>query len=58
MSSKKDIDNTNDKNQCHGYQEWYWIGRTSYPIRVNYKNDKEIGYEEDTWNGSTNFYIR
>ena len=58
MSSKKDIDNTNDKKQSHGYQEWYWLERTSYPIRVNYKNDKEIGYEEDAWNKTTNFYIR
>ena len=41
----KDIRNYNNKGQQHGYQEIYLYDDKLY-YRTNYKNDKEIGYEE------------
>ena len=58
MSIKKGVYNKNDKGEWHGYNEWYWSERIYYPVRVNYRNDKETGYEENAWNKKTNFYIR
>jgi hypothetical protein len=52
----KSIENINNKNQYHGYQEWYWNNKLGY--RGNYKNNIEIGYEEWHNNTQTNFYIK
>jgi len=59
----KDIDNHNAKGDLHGYNEWYNVDG-SLRIRTNWKNDKEIGYEEFHGyhrlynNKQTNYYIR
>lgn len=58
MGREKDINNRNDKGKFHGYNEWYLLVLTSYPMRATYKNGEEIGYEEDSWNKKTKFYIR
>ncbi len=55
----RDIINTNNKGKLHGYNEWYWGElRNKLLIRVNWKNDKCIGYEESHSIKKTNFYIR
>lgn len=53
----KDIIIKNDKNELHGYQEWYSFSGVLY-IKGVYKNGKEIGYEETHINEETNYYIR
>jgi len=54
---KKDITNKNNKNQYHGYQEFY-LSNDKIECRVNYKNGQEIGYEEWHLFKRTNYYIR
>ena len=53
---RESIRNYNNKGQHHGYYELYYNHKLSY--RLNYKNDKEIGYEEWHLTKTTNFYIR
>ena len=53
---KREIENKNKKGQHHGYQQWYlfnWLW-----LRVVYKHDEPIGYEEDHNKKITNYYIR
>lgn len=57
MEIYKDIDPTNLKGQLHGYQEWYSLD-DKLGYRGNYKNNREIGYEEWHNNTQTNFYIK
>jgi hypothetical protein len=61
MEKKKDIEPCNSKDEWHGYQEWYYVDN-SIKIRVMFKNDQEIGYEEyHSTHGRksiTNFYIK
>lgn len=51
-----DIRNYNEKQELHGYQEWYIINILYN--RGNFKNDDEIGYEEWHYFKETNFYIK
>jgi hypothetical protein len=53
----KDIRNTNDKNQYHGYQEIYNWTNVIF-LRANYKNNRIIGYFEYHMFEQTTFYIR
>jgi len=53
---KNDIRNYNDKEQFHGYQELYFFFKIH--LRNDYKNGKEIGYEEWHSEEQTNYYIR
>jgi len=54
---KKNIKNYNDKNQWHGYQEWYVIN--GLLLRGNMKNGEFIGYVEDHMPiKMTEYYIR
>jgi len=39
----KEIENINNKNQYHGYQEWYPFDNV-VTYRGNYKNGRPIGY--------------
>lgn len=43
---KKDIINTNDKCQYHGYQEWYNMDYITLWARCTYKNGQVVGYFE------------
>jgi len=45
MNIKEDITPYNDKNQPHGYWEWYWGGNLWY--RCFYDNGEVVGYEEN-----------
>ena len=53
---KKDIINTNNKGQHHGYQEWYWHNDEFY-LRGVWKNGQLHRYQE--WHSAeqTKFYI-
>jgi hypothetical protein len=53
---KKNITNRNSKHQLHGYQEFYYSDKMT--CRVNYKNDKEIEYEEYHLIKEVTFYIK
>ena len=48
----KDITNTNQKGDSHGYQEWYTPRTNKLWLRGNFKNGQEIGYVESNWKGS------
>jgi hypothetical protein len=52
----KNIANTNDNSQLHGYQEWYFGGELL--LRANFKNRNKIGYLEDHHIKQTYFHIR
>ena len=56
----KEIYNKNDKNQFHGYQEWY--GNNEVWLRCKYKNGQPVGYYENhlnDWNPkSTRYFIK
>ena len=56
---KEEITNRNYKGQYHGYQEWH-SDSTIFIMwgRLNYKNGKEIGYEEWHVTKETTYYIR
>lgn len=54
----KNILNFNAKREFHGYQELYNYQTNKLGLRVNYKNDNEIGYEENHRYKTTIFYIR
>ena len=41
----KNITPLNQKNNAHGYWEWYWAN-DSILCKCFYNNGKEIGYEE------------
>jgi hypothetical protein len=54
-----EIKNYNNKQELHGYQEWYY-GNDDLWIRGTAKHDEPIGYEEiheHKWSQTT-FYIR
>lgn len=51
------IRHINDKDEHHGYLELRDYNHVLL-IRVNYKNDNEVGYEEWHLTKTTNFYIR
>jgi hypothetical protein len=51
-----DIENSNSKDELHGYQERYnRYGRLL--VRGNSKNDKDIGYNEWHHSQRTSYYI-
>lgn len=54
---KEDIRNYNEKQDLHGYQEWY--GHDKIWLRGTAKNGEPICYEEIHENkfSKTNFYI-
>ena len=52
----KNIDNYNTKGDHHGYQQR--VRNNKILLRVNYKNNIEIGYEEWHFNAITNYYIK
>lgn len=52
----KTIRNTNDKNQLHGYYQWYY--KNKLKLRGYYKNGNKIGYTEVHWFKETNYHIR
>jgi hypothetical protein len=52
----EDIEPKNQKNQFHGYQEWYSYEDIWY--RGIFKHGMEFGYEEYHQDIETNFYIR
>lgn len=63
---KNDKQPINDNFEWHGYHQWYSYNN-SIMLRVMYKNDKEVGYEEyhdsnvdsaDSTDSVVNFYIR
>ena len=42
-----DIENHNEKNEMHGYQQWVSFNEfKELWFRGNFKNDNEIGYTE------------
>jgi len=53
----EDIRNYNSNGQHHGYLELRDYNNVLI-IRVNYKNDNEVGYEEWHMCKETSFYIR
>lgn len=58
---KKEIENKNINNKkyngdFHGYQEWYYGDKLW--LRVMYKHDEPIGYEDDHHKNISTFYIR
>ena len=64
MEKKKDIQPCNANNEWHGYHQWYHYNNLLM-LRVMYKHDQEIGYEEyhdykdiNISNSNVNFYIR
>jgi hypothetical protein len=52
----KKIININNKGEYHGYQEWYFYNKLFY--KGNFKNGKEIGYEETHYLIRTSYYIK
>lgn len=52
----KEILNKNDKNQWHGYQEWYYNNKLFY--RGKWKNNRPISYFEDHVIKRTHFHIK
>ncbi len=52
----KEIINYNNKEQYHGYQEWYWDGN-ELSYRRYRKNYLRIDYTEYHLAKRTNFYI-
>lgn len=52
----KEIQNKNNQGDFHGYQEWYYLDKLW--LRVVYKHDEPVGYEDDQHKKITNFYIR
>ncbi len=56
----KEIRNINSKNELHGYQTRYLIGRKdTLLVRTNTRNNKIIGYDEyHGYNNQTNYHIR
>jgi hypothetical protein len=52
----KEIINYNNKREYHGYQAWY-MNNVIF-LRANYKNGKEIGYEENHHLIRTSYYIK
>lgn len=59
---KEEIYNKNNKDQLHGYQEWYYIDDITLWLRGLYKNGKPINYYEchitDFSPHSTRYFIR
>ena len=53
----KAITNYNDKRQYHGYNEWYNTDNELWH-RGNFKNDDEIGYEENHLFKLTLYFIK
>lgn len=54
----KQIMNRNEKEELHGYQQWYYNNITLH-IRGNMKNGDNIGYIEwHNYTEITSFYIR
>lgn len=53
----KEIRNTNNKGQYHGYRELS-SNRDALIFRLNYKNNEEIGYQEWHIYKQTKYYIR
>ena len=63
MNENKDIQPKNSRNEWHGYHQWHHYNNLLM-LRVMYKNDLEIGYEEyhdyrdiDS-SSNVNYYIR
>jgi len=44
----KDITPKNEKNQRHGYWEYYWF-TSNLMYKCVYYNGKEYGFEEEFW---------
>lgn len=56
IGQKQDIDPKNNKDQFHGYQEWY--NGTKLWIRCTHNHGKLIGYKETHRFLTTQFHIR
>ena len=54
---RKEIENRNNLDQHHGYQEWY-VNHYKIVLRGYYKDGSEIGYEEYHQAELTNYYIK
>ena len=52
----KEIITKNNKNQYHGYQQWFINNKPR--LRANFKNGNRIGYCEQYMAKQTLFYIR